>query len=144
MVYTTPNPDLAFDYSCPHQIFEDGFFYKVILDVRVNKPHMWKRFTKTPYNVEELFHCRDVAVAGFWICNDVSATQSDSRIYGWDWNLESIPPTVVEAWYEQGHDIETAMPYLTTNRAIKMHPIGPESRIDHRVITTSPSPDGPA
>ena len=44
VVYTTPNPNLAYRYACPHQLFGNGFLYKVVLDLRVMKDRMYKSF----------------------------------------------------------------------------------------------------
>ena len=46
LVYTTPKPGLAYDYACPHQMFNNGFLIRVVLDVRVLKHKMVKEFNK--------------------------------------------------------------------------------------------------
>ena len=144
VVYTTPNPDLAYRYACPHQLFGNGFLYKVVLDLRVMKERMYKSFNANGskrYNAEEIFLAHDVRVAGFWLFNDTNAAEGDSRILEWDPKFETIPMKVVESWYQQGADIETAMPNVITDPAPKLMPIDNLSWVDHLPITSWSDPD---
>lgn len=141
VVYTTPNPDLAYRYACPHQLFGNGFLYKVVLDLRVMKDRMYKSFNSKRYNAEEIFFAHDVRVAGFWLFNDTNAAEGDSRILEWDPKFETIPMKVVESWYQQGADIETAMPNVITDPAPKLMPIDNQSWADHVAITSWSDPD---
>ena len=82
VVYTTPNPALAYRYACPHQLFGNGFLYKVVLDLRVMKDRMYKSFNASEskrYKAEESFLPKDVRVAGFWIFNDAFACDASPR-----------------------------------------------------------------
>ena len=144
VVYTTPNPDLAHRYACPHQLFGNGFLYKVVLDLRVMKERMYKSFNANGskrYNAEEIVLAHDVRVAGFWLFNDTNAAEGDSRILEWDPKFETIPMKVVESWYQQGADIETAMPNVITDPAPKLMPIDNLSWVDHLPITSRSDPD---
>ena len=138
VVYTTPNPDLAYRYACPHQLFGNGFLYKVVLDLRVMKDRMYKSFNANGskrYTAEEIFLAHGVRVAGFWLFNDTNAAEGDSRILEWDPKFETIPMKVVESWYQQGADIETAMPNVITDPAPKLMPIDSQSwTADHLPI----------
>ena len=98
VVYTTPNPDLAYRYACPHQLFGNGFLYRVVLDLRVKKENMVKSFYANGnkrYKAEEIFFPQDVHLAGFWLFNDTHAEAGDSRILEWDPKFETIPQSVV-------------------------------------------------
>ena len=141
VVYTTPNPALAYRYACPHQLFGNGFLYKVVLDLRVMKDRMYKSFNSKLYNAEEIFFAHDVRVAGFWLFNDTNAAEGDSRILEWDPKFETIPMKVVESWYQQGADIETAMPNVITDPAPKLMPIDLKSWADHLAITSWSGPE---
>ena len=140
VVYTTPIPDLAYRYACPHQLFGNGFLYKVVLDLRVMKDRMYKSFNANGskrYKAEEIFLAHDVRVAGFWLFNDTNAEEGDSRILEWDPKFETIPMEVVESWHRQGADIETAMPNVITDPAPKLMPIDNRSwAADHSAITS--------
>ena len=93
------------------------------------------------YNAEEIFLAHDVRVAGFWLFNDTNAAGGDSRILEWDPEFETIPMKVVESWYQQGADIETAMPNVITDPAPKLMPIDNRSWVDHLPITSRSDPD---
>ena len=139
VVYSTPIPDLAYSYACPHQLFGNGFLYKVVLDLRVMKDRMHKSFNANGskrYKAEDIFLAHDVRVAGFWLFNDTNAAEGDSRILEWDPKFETIPMKVVESWYLQGVDIETAMPNVITDPAPKLMPIHYRSWVDHSAITS--------
>ena len=86
IVYTAPNPDLAHTtHACPHQLFGNGFLYKVVLDLRVRKGRMYKCCNATDYDkCEEVYYSRDVHVADMWLFTDTHATRCDSRILEWD------------------------------------------------------------
>ena len=140
VVYTTPNPNLAYSYACPHQLFGNGFLYKVVLDLRVRKDRMHRSFNARRYNDEELFFADDVRVAGMWLFCDADAARNDSRILEWDPSFETIPQPVVEFWHEQGVDIETTMPNVITDPSPMLMPIPFSSwDRDHAVIQTASS-----
>lgn len=140
VIYTTPNPDLAYSYACPHQLFGNGFLYKVVLDLRVKKDRMHKSFNTGSYNTEELFFAHDVHVAGMWLFNDTHATGGDSRILEWDPKFETIPQSVVKSWYEQGVNMEITMPDVITDPAPRFMPIDNLSWAgDHVAIQTTQS-----
>ena len=135
IVYTTPNPDLAYSYAPPHQLFGNGFLFKVVLDLRVRKDKMYRRCNQSNfYKTEEVFFARDVHVAGMWCFTDAHALQGDSRILEWDPKFETIPQNVVESWHAQGADIETAMPSVITDAAPKFMPLALNAWEDHQVI----------
>ena len=129
---------MAYSYACPHQLFGNGFLYKVVLDLRVMKERMFKSFNANGskrYNAEEFFLAQDVRVAGFWLFNDTNAAEGDSRILEWDPKFETIPKKVVEFWRQQGVDIEAAMLNVITDPAPKLMPIHYRSSVNHSAIT---------
>ena len=124
---------MAYSYACPHQLFGNGFLYKVVLDL------MHESFNANGskrYNAEEIVLAHGVRVAGFWLFNDTNAAEGDSRILEWDPKFETIPMKVVESWYQQGADIETAMPNVITDPAPKLMPIHYRSSVNHSAITS--------
>ena len=131
IVYTTPNPDLAHSYACPHQLFGNGFLFKVVLDLRVRKHKLYRS-----HRQEDIFFARDVRVAGFWLFTDSRAQGNDSRILEWNPKFEAIPPSVVASWHAQGADIETVMPTVITDPAPKFMPLELTGWDDHVMIYT--------
>ena len=139
IVYTTPNPDLAYSYACPQQLFGNGFLYKVVLDLRVRKDKLNRKCNSSKfYNSEETYFAKDVHVAGFWLFTDAHATSNDSRILEWDPKFETIPESVVESWHADKANIEIAMPAVITDPAPKLMPICLKAWEDHVMIQTSP------
>ena len=73
LVYTTPNPRLAYDYACLHQLFGNGFLMRVVLDVRVQRRFMARQFNLMHYNWETLYNPEHAKVAGAR-CGVIDAT----------------------------------------------------------------------
>ena len=78
VVYTTPNPQLAYSYAPPHQMFANGHLFKVVLDVRVSQEHMVTEFNRGKYNWETVYKAKHVQIAGFWLFVDSHAARGDS------------------------------------------------------------------
>ena len=123
LVYTTPNPELAYSYACPHQMFGNGFLFKVVLDVRVQSKCMVKQFNRLRYNWETLYKPEHTKIAGFWLFVDAHAEQSDSRILEWDPEMETIPQFVVDHYLTEGHDHERTMPHVITDHNPMFEPL---------------------
>ena len=107
LVYTTPNPALAYSYSCPHQMFGNGFLFKVVLDVRVQSKLMAMQFHRLCYNWETLYKPEHTKIAGFRLFVDASAARGDSRILEWDPLMETIPQFVVDQYVTAQRDLTT-------------------------------------
>jgi hypothetical protein len=123
VVYTTPLKKLAYDYAPPHQVFGNGFLFKVVLDVRAFDECKVAESHKNRHNWEIGYKSHHVKLAGFWLFVDTHAEQNDSRILEWDCKMETIPKAVVTAWAKSGLDIETTFPRTLSDDASTMSPL---------------------
>ena len=137
VVYATPNPQLAYSYALPHQMFGNGYLFKAVLDLRVSQKDMVTEFNKFKYNWETVHKAQHVQVVGFWFFVDSHAEKSDSRLLEWDANMETIPQTVVEFWAKEGCDHETTVPRIITDPNPVFMPLTHTSWSNDRTVISS-------
>ena len=89
-VYSSKKITTAASYSRCHTVFEDGVFYRVVLELRVNRAE--KTFEKNTGSQEIVVPTTAVSIQGIHIlCNSPPAAGED-RLAFWSARMEALPP----------------------------------------------------
>lgn len=89
-VYVSPMLETARWYARPHQLFGDGVYHRVILDLLVD-PERRKR-SRQRGGVQWVFDCPAVALRGLRVQVNAPPANGEERVNEWDPQLEALPP----------------------------------------------------
>ena len=95
-VYCTPMFDTAISYGRAHNVFGDGIYHRVVLELRVRKAGLYKK--KREGGVQWTFPAEEVVIAGFWLCHNCGNDKGYAHLRYWDPDDECIPVGCEKAW----------------------------------------------
>ena len=87
-VYCSPNIDTALDYARPQVVFDDGVFYRVVIELRVN-PDKQKAYRRKG-GVQMVYPTDGVAIHSVLISTKQFG-KGDERLPDWQPELEAVP-----------------------------------------------------